>query len=430
MATKKKATTEEERRIDYVPFDELKPAKRNPKQHDLGALNTSLGRFSYVEPVVIDERTGRLVAGHGRIEALGQMLLSDAPPPAGVKTDAKGKWLIPVVRGWASKNDKEADAYLIASNRTVELGGWDDALLSELLGELAGEAPGAHSGLAGTGYDGDDVDELIAEVEDAKGPTESEKDEEPKPTEKPWVKLGDLFELGDHRILCGDSLKPDEVGRLLASAPIHAVIQDPPYAVFGSSTGIGADIADDKMIRPFLDRVCETVAVILPWFGHAYLFCDWRTSAPWTYAARAANLTQKNKLVWDKGGSGLGSMWANTHEEILFFSKTPPAKAMSSNKTRGERMVYRPNVLHFNRPAGDEREHNAAKPVALLCDLVEAATDAGETVFDGFCGSGSTLIACEGKGRRCFTMDLEPKWVQVAIERWERISGKKAKKLG
>lgn len=427
---KKKPTGEVLRRTEYMPLEKIQPADRNPKAHDLGALHSSIDRFGFVEPIVLDERTGKLVAGHGRVEALAQVKAQGGDAPEGVQVLEGGRWYVPVVRGWSSKDDHEAEAYLVASNRVGELGGWDEDLLGEMLGDLAqlGE-DGGETALRGTGYDGDDVDQLLQERREAVQPTATEKDEIPDLPPKPWVKLGDLFELGDHRLICGDSNDPAVRARLLAGVKVDAVIEDPPYAVFGSSTGIGADIADDKMILPFLDKVCETIAEILPWFGHAYVFCDWRTLAPWVYAGRAANLTQKNRLTWDKGGAGLGSMWANTTEDVIFWSKTPPARAMASNKARGERMVYKPNVLRFSRPAGEEREHNAAKPVALLAELVEAATDLGGVVFDGFSGSGSLLMACEAKGRRAFAADLKPKWVQVTIERWERLTGKKARKI-
>lgn len=419
----KKTKERGDRHVEWMPLEAIKPAKRNPKDHDMGALSASMERFGYVEPMALDERTGRIVAGHGRLEVLAAARSSGAAPPDGVRVDGE-RWLVPVLRGWASRNDLEAEAYLVASNRIGELGGWKDDDLGALLADLAKEGPHA---LLGTGYDGDDVDDLLQANDEAKGPTGSELEEIPDLPAKSWIEEGMLFELGEHRLIVGDSNAHAVRARLLGEEKIAAVIEDPPYSVFGSSTGIGADIADDKMIRPFLDACMVTIGAVLPWFGHAYVFCDWRTTAPWVYAARGVSLTMKNKLVWDKGGAGLGSMWANTYEEILFLSKTPAARAMTSNKVRGERQVYRPNVLRYNRPAGEERQHNAAKPVALLCELVEAATDVGEAVFDGFSGSGSVLIACEGKGRRCFTAELDPKYAQITIARWEKLTGQKAR---
>jgi hypothetical protein len=122
----------------YMPLDELVPATHNPKKHRLDLLRSSMDRFGFAAPVLRDERTGRLVVGHGRAETLSQMRDAGQSPPDGVQLDDAGRWLVPVVRGWASRSDAEADAYLLADNKHTELGGWDDAGLAEVLTSLAG----------------------------------------------------------------------------------------------------------------------------------------------------------------------------------------------------------------------------------------------------------------------------------------------------
>lgn len=126
------------RNIVYMPLDELVPATHNPKKHRIDLLRSSMDRFGFAAPVLRDERTGRLVVGHGRTETLGAMRDAGQSPPDGVQLHADGRWLVPVVRGWASRSDAEADAYLLADNKHSELGGWDDAGLAEVLTELAG----------------------------------------------------------------------------------------------------------------------------------------------------------------------------------------------------------------------------------------------------------------------------------------------------
>lgn len=153
-----KASNLQERRIEWVPLGEVQSAPTNPKEHDIGEICMSIGRRGFVELPAIDERTGRLVAGHGRIEALIKMQADKAPLPGGLKADG-GKWLVPVVRGWASKNDADAAAYLVASNRLVELGGWNEAELADLLASVA-----ADGDLIGTGYDGESLDELLKSI--------------------------------------------------------------------------------------------------------------------------------------------------------------------------------------------------------------------------------------------------------------------------
>lgn len=149
------------RRLEHMPLADIDSAHRNPKGHDLPALQRSIGTFGYVEPVVLDERTGRLVAGHGRVEALRRAAADAETPPEGVALDGNGEWLVPVLRGWSSRSDDEAEAYLIAANRLTEAGGWDDHGLAEILAELADAQL-----LDVTGYTGDDLDDLIAVLQE------------------------------------------------------------------------------------------------------------------------------------------------------------------------------------------------------------------------------------------------------------------------
>lgn len=237
------------------------------------------------------------------------------------------------------------------------------------------------------------------------------------------TQTGQLWQLGPHRLLVGDSFNVDNLDRLFEGAEADAVITDPPFAIYGSSTGIGADIADDMMVRPFFANVVRACRARTKWFGHVYMFCDWRSWSGIWDAARREALSPANCLVWDKGGGGLGGMFANCHELIGFFVKVPPATAMRSTSARGQRMVYKPNIQRFNRAHGADRLHNAAKPLDLLGELIEAGTDDGQLVFDPFCGSGSTLIACGRSGRRCYTLDAQPKWAAVTLERWHLETG-------
>lgn len=152
-------TTTDPRRTEYLPLSTLKPDPANPKSHDMEALDASVGRFGFVEGITLDERTGYIVAGHGRHKALTDMEARGETPPEGVTVSEDGDWLVPVQRGWSSRTDAEARAYLIASNRTSELGGWvDDSLLSAL-DELDGD-------FTGVGFGEDDLDDLRAKLEE------------------------------------------------------------------------------------------------------------------------------------------------------------------------------------------------------------------------------------------------------------------------
>lgn len=154
----------EPRRIEYLPLDDIQGHPENPKDHDLDLLDESFDRFDFTEPVVLDERTGLLAAGHGRIERLRQRRDAGDPAPEGVVVAGDGVWLVPVVRGWASKDDDEARAYLVASNAMVLRGGWDTARLAGALDRVASETASA---LRATGFDDVDLDDLWAELEES-----------------------------------------------------------------------------------------------------------------------------------------------------------------------------------------------------------------------------------------------------------------------
>lgn len=151
-------TQPDPRHTEYLPLDQIRHANRNPKRHDIAALRKAIGRFGFVAPPVLDERTGQLVAGHGRIEALVEMRDAGEAPPAGVRLAEDGSWLVPVLRGWSSRSDNEAAAYLVADNRLTDLGGWSTPDLAALLSDLG--AADAEL-LAAAGYTPGEVDDLL-----------------------------------------------------------------------------------------------------------------------------------------------------------------------------------------------------------------------------------------------------------------------------
>lgn len=416
-----------DRRIEYVRLDELARAERNPKAHDHGTIRASVRRFGYAGSLIIDERTGRLVAGHGRLEALEQLAAADEGVeqlPDGLRRADDGAWLVPVERGWASADDDDAEAFLIAHNHAQEAGGWDRPELGGMLDEMARRRPDA---LDGTGFTRASVDELLA----ATRPTPpsdppvplADPDAIPEQSPEPITQPGDLWQLGPHRLLCADTFTPEHVDQLLAGELCAMVLTDPPYAIYGSATGIGSDIADDKMVRPFFEAAARVCWRVVHEFGHVYVHCDWRSYPALWDAAKRAKLSPKNALVWDKGGAGLGSNYANTYELVAFFSKLPPPTAMTSSAKRGQRSVFASNVLRYNRPMGKERHHNAAKPVAMLEQIIRLSSDPGDRVFDGFAGSGSTIVAAHLAGRVASAMEVEPSACDVIVRRFEAVTG-------
>lgn len=391
-----------DRRIEYMSLGSLLVAKRNPKSHDLGQLHISVGRFGYTEPVLIDERTGRLVAGHGRLGAMTQLREKKAQPPEGVKVAGSGEWLIPVVRGWASRSDEDAEAYLLASNQLTMLGGWNDSELAKTLKDLA-----AADALDGTGFDGDDVDRLLADMADAvNGLTDP--DDVPEPASAPYVKRGDVFELGQHRITCGDCTDAVVVSRIMGGERAAVCLTDPPYGI-----GEAYESHDDTqqnlavIVREFLPlaRDVSDVVLLTPGVNNIWLY----PKPAWT-------------LAWFiPAGSGMSAWGFCCWQPVLAYGRDPYL---------AEGKGSRPDSLVKTEAADNSLGHPCSKPVETWKWFLERGSiHAGDIVFEPFSGSGTTLIACEQLGRRCRAIEVEPKYVQVAIERWEAFTGTKARKL-
>lgn len=339
------------------------------------------------------------------------------------------------VMSWLS--EPEARAMALADNRQAERSAYDTDELAAQLRTLQSQSVV----LDGLGWGSRDLSKLLArkvQTDDHDKQSDDQGDESrhlealPKATR---VELGDLWELGDHRLLCADSLKDSAAVLELVGGKVGLAITDPPYAAFGSSSGIGEDIADDKMIQPFFREIFRTLNGLLVPFAHAYVFCDWRSWASIWYAARdargahGAGLNARNAIVWDKLG-GLGSNYANSYELIGFFHWLEPPRAMRSNlKRRGVRSVNAPNLMRYPKPSQD-RKHNAQKPAPLLREILGHSSKPGDLVVDLFGGYGTTLIACEEAQRRARVVEIEPAWVEQILGRWEKHTGRTARKLG
>lgn len=428
----------------WMPVEEVKRWLRNPRKTKKAVprIRLSIEKFGFVDPVVLWSSKHRLAAGHARLDAFEELRAekgADWKPK-----NAPGPGLIKVAFH-EFVGEADATAYAIAANRLGELAEWDegkrDALLDEfredrVLFDATGydfeehfaEEPDPPPGDpdAGEGGEGaaspDKRDELPGE---AAAP--DARDALPPEPKEARCKEGDLWILGEHRLFCGDSFNAEHRMRLLEGRVADAVAMDPPYAVFGSSTGIGKDIVDDAMIRPFFEALFRAVALTVKTFGHVYCCCDWRSWAAVWHGAATAQIAPKNCLVWDKGG-GLGSMYAQCHEFVGFFVLEPSGRTLHDGKKTGHRMVNRKNLIHANRPAGDERVHGAQKPVVVIEELITNATDEGEVVLDLFGGSGTTLVACESLKRRAYVMEMKPRECDKILARWEKLTGRTAER--
>ncbi len=393
-------------RVALMPLGALEAAKRNPKKHT-SDISTSIGRFGYVEPIVLDERTGRIVAGHGRREALMAMRKRGEQPPAGVVSDGD-EWRVPVLRGWASRSDAEAEAYLLASNKLTEVGGWDESELGKIIADLA-----AQDALDGVGFDDQEIARLLEESKAEAG----EPDEEPEEPDDAdvYVKPGELWALGDHRLVCGDSTSSAVLEQLDAPSDA-ALFYDPPWDAEMPAPelrGAALVFTDGRRMRDAIEM-----------FGAPTWVFVWDCGACWYTPNRPL---QRMKLAlwygeigdYDQDGAHYGEPDEEREVEnsrgSYHYKPDPRGKHLAD--------LFACQLARMHAESG----HRHAKPVDWLRLLIGDCTRGD--VFDPFAGSGAALIACEQLGRRCFAVEKEPKFAQMIIERWQKFTGRSAEKL-
>lgn len=419
----KKRTTE------LMALDSIKRATSNPKRHDVRAIMRSMALNGFGEAPMLDERTGRLIAGHGRLEALTAMRLEKKEPPRGVE-EKGGEWLVPIQRGWESKNDAEAKAYLVASNRTTELGGWDDSELNEMLSDIAKDGADA---LAAAGYDGAELEKMLSDA----NPTEP--DEAPPAPAKSWVETGDLFQLGDHRLLCGDSTKREDYERLFDGKVADLLWTDPPYGVsYSEKNAFLNAVAPASRIQTPIENDSKTTPEMgefwLKVFTLCFEFCK-SGAAYYVTGPQGGDLSMMMMMMMQKSG------WLLKH--VLIWAKNNHVLGRCDYHYKHEPILYgwKPGAGHYwagghsetslwdiDKPHKSEL-HPTMKPIELYEKGIINSSRRGDVVFDPFSGSGTNIIACEKTGRKSYAIEMSEAYVQVGIERWEKFTGKKHVKL-
>lgn len=404
-------TTSDPWRSRIVRSGNVDPAglQANPKNwrthppEQRAALIEMLNTVGYVQSVIINRTTGNLVDGHLRVELAVE----------------RGEKRIPVV--YVELDEAEEARVLAALDPLAAMATVDTDRLGSLLREMTMD-DGALSRMLGDMARKSKID-MRAQTQALADP-----DDIPETPDRSTIERGQLFQLGRHRMLVGDSTDDTDVRRLLDGARMDCGLMDPPYAIYGSASGLSSSITDDKIVRPFFRDTLRSAQMATREFAHVYIFCDWRSWPSWWEMAKGGLIEPKNLLVWSKSG-GLGSNYANTYELIGYFMNLPEQKVMSTARKAGIRPVLKNNVLAYNRLTGDERQHNAAKPVGLLEQLIENSTDPGDNVIDLFLGSASTLIAAERLGRSCYGMEIDPINAAISIARFEKFTGEKARLL-
>ena len=418
------ATSAEPRRISYIPLDEIAAAARNPKEHNLPGIQTSIARFGFVSPAVIDERTGRLVAGHGRIFALRAMRDTGQIPPAGIRISAAGIWLVPVLEGWASRSDLEAEAFLLADNEWTVRGGWDNGALGQVLQDLVTVDPDL---LTITGFTSDDLAGILAAEHDDGGMSAEEIDDGDigEPPQEPYTQPGDMWQLGPHRLLCGDATNPDHIEQVLHDVGEPGIIYtDPPYGIsavpkdsgvsrggrFRGKKGSGKTTAAQAYMPVCGDDTTTTAADTFHLLHTDYPDARHVWWGANHYIASAGLPDASCWLVWDKENGA--SDFADCE---LAWTNHPGAVRMLQHRWNGMmRASERGRRVH-------------PKPVALAewAFGVVDADHSRRTVLDVFGGSGSTLLAAHISDRRAAVIETEPGYIDVICRRFQTLTGTK-----
>jgi len=411
--------------ISHRSVSSLQPDPENARLHSekqIAKIAKSIAAFGYNVPILIDKES-RVLAGHGRLAACKLLGWKEVPT---ITLDH----LTP----------EQARAFMIADNRLSDTSTWDDTLLATQLKFLS-EAD-INFDVDAIGFEMAEIDLRIQRLN-----TAADEEEEPLPvTQGPAVsRLGDLWRLGSHRLLCGNALDVQSYSQLLNGISVSTVFTDPPFnvAIQGHVSGKGSirhnefAMASGEMsveeftsfLKTALSRIKENTkpGAIL------FLCMDWRHIRELTDAAIHNNLVMQNLCVWDKGVGGMGSLYRSQHE-LVFVYKAGNA-SHTNNVQLGKFGRNRTNVWPYAGANSFARKtdegnllalHPTVKPVALVADALLDASLRGESVLDPFMGSGTTILAAEQTGRIAYGIELDPHYVDVAIQRWQRKTGQKA----
>lgn len=419
MATNPVTSPRAELHVEYRVPEDLRVNPHNPRTHSpaqVGRITDSIREFGFTNPLLIDE-ADQVLAGHGRLAAARQL---------GLKT-------VPTVR-LSMMTEAQKRAYVIADNRLAEKAGWDPELLAIELDYLS--SLDLDFDVTITGFDVAEIDIALQAV------TESSADDVPElELESPPVSApGDLWRLGPHRLLCGDARDPAAYEALMGDERAAVVFTDPPYNVpiQGHVSGLGQATHDEFAMASgemspaefasFLTTVCQQLAAFSANGSLHYLCMDWRHLGELLAAGNAVYTELKNLCVWAKTNGGMGSLYRSQHELVFVFKHgTAPHR---NNVELGRHGRYRTNVWSYAgantfRRGRDQdlADHPTVKPVALVADALLDCSRRRDLVLDCFGGAGTTLIAADRVGRRARLLELEPRYVDVTLRRYLKLTG-------
>lgn len=394
--------------IIYKKVDDLIPYINNSRTHSEEQVNqicASINEFGFTNPLLIDEKDN-IIAGHGRLLASKKLKMEEVP--------------CIVLKGLTEAQKK---AYVIADNKMALNAGWDEELLKlelENLQEL-------NFDLELTGFNVDELDDILGkneeEVEIVEDDFEVEVPEEPK------AKLGDIYQLGNHRLMCGDSTKEEDVAKLIGNNKIELLLTDPPYNMENNGGGCFGKSTENmiKRIDKLVDFDAKTIEFVKKIDIGSYYFFTSKELIPQYF--EMFKDYKFNILIWCKTNP---TPWANNTflpdiEYCLYFHNGKRIWNNGLKPTEKYKKYYISNKLEGRKEDGDL--HPTMKPLEMLRNKIEISSNINGNVLDLFGGSGSTLIACEQLNRNCYMMELDPRYVDVIINRWEQFTGNKAVKI-
>jgi DNA modification methylase len=410
--------------ITMRPIASLKPDPRNARTHSerqIALIAKSIEEFGFINPIIVDE-AGSIMAGHARHKAAVFMGLTDVPT---------------IQLSHMIKAQKRA--YIIADNRLAEKAGWDFDILGEEISLLLDED--IDFDIEVIGFDSAEIDQLVFGESGNKSAAEHEENPVELPGEEPVVSQpGDLWEIGEHRLLCGNALDPASYERLLGREKVQMVFTDPPYNVpiGGHVSGLGKvkhrefAMASGEMSRPGFIAFLRTAAMRMAEVsinGAIHFVCmDWRHAGEMEEAGRAVYSELKNICIWAKTNAGMGTFYRSQHE-FVFVWKVGKARHIN-NFGLGEKGRYRTNLWTyagantFRKGRGEDlADHPTVKPVQMVQDTILDCSKPKGIIFDPFTGVGTTLVAAHRAKRRGRGIEIDPAYVDCALRRLQEALG-------
>ena len=391
------------RHIEMWPIERLIPYARNPRTHSdaqVAQIAASIAAFGFNNPILVDTKAG-IIAGHGRLLAARKLQLAEVPV---------------IVLDHLTEAQKRA--YILADNQLALNAGWDDTLLAAELAALQLE----DFNLDLIGFEDEELARLLAAQDAAEGLTDE--DAVPELQEAPISALGDLWILGDHRLLVGDATDTHAVVRLVAGASADLVFTDPPYNVsYEGYTEDRLTIKGDRMsdadFKQFLGRGFRSYQTLVKPGASMYVCHSSSWQREFQNALEAAGFEVRCQIIWAKNTFAWGfGRYKFQHEPMFYCHVAGEKDAWYGDKTQ--------STLWSEKKPAANRIHPTAKPVELIERALLNSSKAGDVVADLFGGSGSTLIGCERRGRHARLMEIDPKYADCIVRRYKEYTGKQA----